>query len=201
MSARNLVDLLERHDAGGLQKLRATFPAAGDLLSWDRVLGPNAIAPGDDVAVRAALAATAAGAVRQRADTIIANLSARLRRAQRLKTCGAAVAAILNAGLIAALSKAVDLGGPSAELLLASGALLASLLAIFAERAAGGAAGTGIADLFDRAVTLSSAALEADLRRQRLDARATITDWDSVLAALDVVALGLHTIDLKARVA
>ena len=199
---RNLVDLIETHDPAQLELLRHRYPASDALLRWDKPLGDaDPVANEADLRPRIDLSERGVATLRVRADAIIAELSRRLRHTRRLRTAGAVLAAVTNGGLIASLLQTTGAGQTRQQMLLATIALIASLLSIFAERAAGGPGGGEIAGLFDSAVSLSTKILQADLRRQRLAAQAgSEAVWDELLSELDDIAVSVHGIELKARV-
>ena len=198
MSARNLVDLLSRHAPSELQSLRDRYPGSGELLRWDRDLGGEEASVGPDLAPRQELVESGIAAVQARGETIVRVLTSRLRRAQQLKTWGAILAAIANAGLLASLSHIVDLGTSSSQILLAFFAFAASSSTVLAERFGS----ARVTQLFDEALAISLRATRCEQRRQRLILTVGgVSDWDALLSDVDGVALDLIANETKAKVA
>lgn len=204
MNPRNLVEFLIHHDAVALQQLGSAYPEAKAMLRRDRDLGPSDAADQQaPIDAEIQLASIGTQALRTRADGMITQLSRRLNRSVTWKTAGSVVSAVSSAGLIATLATVLNFDQPVLKLILALIAFLSSLLSIFAERAAGGVNGGQIREYFDQTIAISSQVLQADLLRQRLVASnsAGAEQIRGLLLKLDELALQLHNIELKLRVA
>jgi hypothetical protein len=104
--------------------------------------------------------------------------------------------------LIVSVGKVLNLGNNALELWLAIITFVSSLLSIFAVRAAGGANGGQVREYFEKTVTLSSRVLHADLKRKRMEVNSIgMPELEVLLSDLDEVALELHDVELKLRVA
>ncbi len=202
MNPRNLVDLLTSHDAAVLSKLMIEFPSADNLWRRDRDMGTSA--PPSGIPLDAALRLATAGieTMRKRTDAILVELTKRMNRAETLKTVSSSVSAVASAGLLASVTKILHWGNASLELSLAITAFSSSLLSIFAERATGGANGGQVRVFFEKTVALSTRVLSADLKCKRIEVISTgEPELICLLSDLDEMALALHDVEHKLRVA
>jgi hypothetical protein len=202
MNPRNLVDFLTKHDAAVLSELQTKFPSANTLWRRDRDMGSSAPATEKPLDAALRLALVGIETLRKRADAVLVELTKRLKRSEMLKTVSSSVSAVATAGLLASLTKSLGLGDSGLELTLAITAFTSSLLSIFAERAAGGANGGQVRDHFETTVALSSRILRADLKVKRIEIiSVSEPQLDNLLSDLDEIALALHDVELKLRVA